>query len=274
MSENPLKQYFRRPAIYIKLPSNYMGYDSNVIDVPENGELPVYPMTAIDEITSRTPDAVFNGNAVADIVKSCVPAIKDPWSITSIDLDTVLVAIRVASNGENMDIMSTCPACNNEAKFGINLGTVLGHTHSFSYDKVLKVRDLEIKFKPMTYRQSNKNNMDQYEIQKNYLAIQEMQDEEIKAKESKRLLETLSKTMNDAFSETIEYIKTPETTVTNQDFIKEFLLNCDKRTNSAIMDFSVELKNSNQMQPLKMQCQSCQHIYDQQLILNITDFFA
>lgn len=46
-NNNPLKQYFRRPAVYIKLPSNGKNYTEGSLDMPENGELPVYPMTAI-----------------------------------------------------------------------------------------------------------------------------------------------------------------------------------------------------------------------------------
>ena len=79
MDNNPLKQYFRRPSVYMKLPSNGQGYPEGSLEMPENGELPVYPMTAIDEITARTPDALFNGTAVAELITSCVPNIKDPW---------------------------------------------------------------------------------------------------------------------------------------------------------------------------------------------------
>ena len=68
MSDNPLKQYFRRPAVYLKLPSGGLGYPEGTIDMPDTGELPVYPMTAIDEITSRTPDALFNGTAVVEVI--------------------------------------------------------------------------------------------------------------------------------------------------------------------------------------------------------------
>ena len=64
MSNNPLTQYFRQPAIYVKLPSNGQHYPEAALNMPANNELPVYPMTAIDEITYRTPDALFNGNAV------------------------------------------------------------------------------------------------------------------------------------------------------------------------------------------------------------------
>ena len=78
---NPLRQYFRRPAIYITLPSKGKYYPIGAVEIPEGGEIPVYPMTAIDEITSKTPDALFNGTAIAELIKSCIPAIKDPWAI-------------------------------------------------------------------------------------------------------------------------------------------------------------------------------------------------
>ena len=76
---NPLKQYFRRPAIYLRLPSEGKFYSQGAIDLPENKEIPIYPMTAIDEITTKTPDMLFNGTAVIEIIKSCVPNIKNPW---------------------------------------------------------------------------------------------------------------------------------------------------------------------------------------------------
>ena len=52
-TDNPLRQFFRRPALYLKLPSGGQGYSEGAIDFPDNGELAIYPMTAIDEITSR-----------------------------------------------------------------------------------------------------------------------------------------------------------------------------------------------------------------------------
>jgi hypothetical protein len=76
---NPLRKYFRQPAIHLRLPSGGKFYPDGVVDLPPNGEIPIYPMTAVDEIITRTPDALFNGSAVPDILKSCVPNIKDPW---------------------------------------------------------------------------------------------------------------------------------------------------------------------------------------------------
>ena len=88
---NPLSQYFRQPAIHIRLPSGGQFYPVGSINMPPNGELPVLPMTAVDEITYRTPDALFNGSAVISVIQSCVPAIRNAWVMPSTDIDAVQI---------------------------------------------------------------------------------------------------------------------------------------------------------------------------------------
>ncbi len=274
MNDNPLKQYFRRPSIYIKLPSGGQSYSTDVIDMPNGGEIPIYPMTAIDEITARTPDALFNGHAVAEIISSCVPCIKDPWQINNIDLDAIIMAIRVATSGEDMDIMSTCPKCNNEGKFGINLVKLLAEQKNIDYNKTLKVRDLEIKFKPLTYTDKNKTNLAQYEIQKMLVMLEDMDDPEEKKKLTSNAMKRLNDIMSETYTSTIEYIKTPETVVDNKEYIKEFLDNCDKNTSNAIKEFSTTLNEQNKLKPLHIRCTACSNEYEQPLVLNVTDFFV
>ena len=105
LPNNPLTQYFRQPAIYIRLPSQGKFYPNGSLNMPPNGELPVLPMTSVDEITYRTPDALFNGSATVSVIKSCVPNIRDPWVMPSADMDAVLVGIRIASYGHDMDMI-------------------------------------------------------------------------------------------------------------------------------------------------------------------------
>jgi hypothetical protein len=52
---NPLKQYFRQPAVYLNV-CRQQGqfWPQGSLEMPANKELPVLPMTAIDEITYRT----------------------------------------------------------------------------------------------------------------------------------------------------------------------------------------------------------------------------
>ena len=95
-SANPLRQYFRQPAIYLRLPTSGDHWPEGSINIPPNGELPVLPMTAIDEITYRTPDALFNGQAVVDVIQSCVPSIKNAWAAPAPDINALLTAVRIA----------------------------------------------------------------------------------------------------------------------------------------------------------------------------------
>ena len=152
MNTNPLSQYFRQPAIYIKLPSLGKYYPPGTIEMPETGDIPVLPMTAIDEITYRTPDALFSGQAVINVIQSCIPAIKNGWAIPSIDIDTILVGIRIASYGHEMDFSTTCPKCTHVADYGVDLRTVLDKITTPDYTQPIKSGDIEIYFKPMTYK--------------------------------------------------------------------------------------------------------------------------
>lgn len=274
MNHNPLKQYFRRPSIYIKLPSGGKYYDQTVIDMPEDGEIAVYPMTAVDEMTSRTPDALFNGHAVADIVKSCIPCIKDPWKINNVDLDALLMAIRVASNGEVMDVSSVCPKCQTEGTYGLNLVNLISEQKNIDYDRPLRIRELEIRFRPLTYSETNKNNLAQYEIQKMLVALNELTDEAEKQRLSSEAISRLNVLLNEAFASTIASITTPETVVTDPEYIKEFLYECDRQTNNAIRDEGMKLREMNRLKPFNIQCSNCQNTYEQEIVLNISDFFV
>src|SRR5210317_1267823 len=122
---NPLQKYFRQPAIYIKLPSEGRYWPQGSIEMTPNRELSVYPMTAMDEITNRTADGLFNGQSVVSVIQSCIPHIKDAWQVPSVDLDTILVSIRIASYGHEMEFESKCPHCQEPNQFGLDLRTVL-----------------------------------------------------------------------------------------------------------------------------------------------------
>jgi hypothetical protein len=124
-SLNPLRKYFRQPAIHLRLPSNGKFYPPGAIELPPNGEVPIYPMTAVDEIITRTPDALFNGSSIVEIIASCVPAIKDAWQIPAVDLNALLTAVRLASYGHEMDIASRCPSCQVIDNFTVDLRAVL-----------------------------------------------------------------------------------------------------------------------------------------------------
>jgi hypothetical protein len=274
LENNPLRQYFRRPSIYFKLPSGGRGYPPGIVNVPENGELPVYPMTAIDEMTVRTPDGLFNGDAINLLIKSCIPAVLEPLKLLTLDVDACIIAIKAAADDGKMEITTTCPACSEDTKFDINLMPLLNEISPLDYTEILKVGDLGVKFKSLMYADTNEMNLLQFQIQKTLYTIDQITED---SDQKQQIMTDAIKQMNELVlrmvSKSIEYIQTPETRVTDLAFIQDFLSNCERSVNTLIKDTSVRLREKNEIKPLDVTCPQCKHQYKQKVVLNATDFF-
>jgi hypothetical protein len=273
INNNPLKQYFRRPAVHLRLPSKGKYYADHVIDTPPSGELPVYPMTAIDEITVKTPDALFNGSAIPELIKSCVPDIKDPWAINNVDLDAVLISIKAATGSGEMDLDTVCPACEEESKYGLSLIGMLTQLKEGDYDSELIINDLKIKFRPLSYKEMNSASMNQFEVQKLFNSIEQVTDEREKAEKAKIAIMMITDLTMNLLANAIEYIATPSARVDETEYILDFLKNCDKESYNKIKDYHAKLKEDTTIKPLKLTCTSCNHNYEQPFTLNTADFF-
>ena len=273
LENNPLKQYFRRPAIYLKLPSLGKMYDSGVVDLPENSELPIYPMTAIDEITARTPDALFNGAAMVDIMKSCVPNIKNPWAINSVDLDAILIAIRAATNGNMLEIESTCPSCTEDASYNVNLIGLLSKIVVDEYNNNVTLDEMSVAFKPITYKSYNKLNLSQFELEKNVRKMNELTSDEERLQYSKDMMKQLNELTMLLVSESIDNITTPSFVVNEKEYILDFLHNCDRNSFVKLKEHTIKLREDAQLKPLPVKCIHCEHEYNQTIALNVSDFF-
>lgn len=272
---NPLSQYFRQPAIFIKLPSGGNFYPEGVLDMPPNRELPVYPMTALDEITYRTPDALFNGTAVISVMQSCVPNIKNAWAIPSMDVDTILTAIRIASFGHELEVACVCPKCNNRDDYTLDLRTALDLMRPPEYSRPMANGDLEIYFQPMDYKTLNDNNQLQFEEQRviQNLANSENLNDEDRVKKISEILRKITDMTVVAIGKSIGTIKTPTAMVSDQAQIADFLKNCDRNLFNQIRDKIISLKQEAELKPVAATCTACENKYEQSFTLDMTSFF-
>jgi len=274
-NHNPLQKFFRQPAIYIKLPSDGSYWPDGSLEIPQNRELPVYPMTAVDEISYRTPDALFNGQAVVDVLQSCVPAIKNAWYTPSIDLNSLLIAVRIASYGHDMQLESTCPHCNNTSEYELDMRVILDKVGRPNYDTTVKSQGIEVIFRPMNYQEQNQSNLAQFEQQKTISNITQSDlPEEEKIQQMTQIMKKLTELTVNALAFSIVGIRTPETLVTHPEHILEFLHNCDRETFAAIRDHAVDLRNQSEIQPLSITCSDCQKSYQQAINLDMANFFG
>ena len=274
-TNNPLRRYFRQPAIHVRLPSGGKYYPAGTLDMPPNGEIPILPMTAIDEITSRTPDALFNGSAVMDIMASCVPSIKDPWVMPMTDFNTLLVSVRLASYGHEMEISSTCPKCGHNHALTIDLRTVLDNLRSPDYNESVSSGDLTCYFAPMTYRQVNEVSRTNFEDQKIMQALSngDLTEEEKLAKLGDAFRKITELTIQ-SITQSISTIKTADAMVTDKESISEFLHNCPKHVFDQIRDHTVKLREATDLTPVSVTCDGCSEQYTQTFTLDMSNFFG
>ena len=251
---NPLTKFMRQPKIYITLPSLGQYWPANAIIIPENGQLPVYSMTAKDEIMFKTPDALLNGQAVVDVIQSCVPNIKNAWVCPSIDLDMILVAIRIATYGDKMKMTYNVPVVNEEIDYEINLHSFIDKIGQTQWIEQIPFEDnLTIFVKPLTYKHMSTISSKSFESTKMF---QIANDESIKESERIKLISESFKTLTDLTSDmvvnSIIKIKIDDADVTETRFIKEFIENSDKTVVDTIQKHINDLKSQNEIKPVQL----------------------
>lgn len=275
-NQNPLSGYFRQPAIYIKLPSNGRWWGENALDMPANQEIPVYPMSTKDEILLRTPDALLNGQGLVDVIHSCCPNIKNAWKMPSVDVDAALIAIRIATYGNNMSFDSKCLYCSEENTHEVDLGVPLGSLKCPDYSAPLIYKDLKIKFKPQHYFEVNKNNMLEFEEQKIIGLLNKIDmDPNEKAEQLSTAMDRLFEYGIAACTKSTEYIElTNGDRVDNPEFINEFYQNAEsaiiKKLQEKVAEFVAEAKPNG----LNLACQSCKKSYNIDLTFDYSNFFG
>jgi hypothetical protein len=273
-TDNPLRKYFRQAVIHLRLPSGGKFYPPGTLDLPPNGEIPILSMTAVDEITSRTPDALFNGSAVVNVLASCVPNIKDAWTIPAVDFNALLAAVRIASYGHEMEISSTCPGCGETHSYTIDLRWALDKIQMPDYDTPCVIGDLNCFFIPMTYQQMNEVSRVQYEDQK---LMQVMNSSETTEEEKMQKLGDAFKRITfltiHSIAQSIGAIKTSSAMVTDTQQIEEFLVNAPKDVFNRIKEHAIRLREATDLPPIDVSCDGCQNEYKQEFTLDMSNFF-
>jgi hypothetical protein len=276
ISNNPLAQHFRQPALYINLTSGGKYWPDGSIDIPENKTLPVYPMTTRDEITLRTPDALVNGTSVVEVLQSCVPNIKDAWKMPSVDVDSTLIAVRIASYGKYMTISSKCPKCNEEHDYDVDLNMVLDGVKMPKYADPVKLNNLSITLKPMSYQQISKSGNINLEEQKLIEALANPDiDEEVRKTEYHKHIEKMIDLNIDNVVNCTDFISIEDgPIVSDPAYIKEFYTNADGNVMRAIQAKIKEFSDEISIKPVDVSCDSCNHNFKLTIEFDYSSFFA
>jgi len=249
---NPLSAFMRQPKIYIRLPSNGEYWPEGSLQHSDTGEYPVYSMTAKDELLLNIPDALMNGQAVVDVIENCMPNIKNAWNMPNIDVDYILLAMRLATYGE---IMKTPIKIGNdlEMEYHVDIRVIMDSLlDQITWAPVIPIsEELTIFVKPLNYRQMTKTALQTFETQKILQAVNnEKLDEDEKVKIFKDSFKKLTGVTVGVIADSIYRIDTFDGSVENPKFIREFVENIDKEMFNIIQKHLEALKDQNTIKPV------------------------
>jgi len=254
LTPNPLTSFMRQPKIYITLPSRGEYWPEGSIEISETGEYPVYSMTAKDELMLKVPDAVMNGQAVVDVIQHCMPNIKNAWQMPSIDLDVILISIRLATYGEKM-VTPLNFGEDIEMEYTVDLRHVLDNlVNNITWDPVVAINDeLTVFVKPVNYKKISETAVKTFETQKIIqLANDEKLNEEQKLAAFKESFNKLSEVTLGVVEHSIARIDSSGGSTSDPRHIKEFIENSDKDVFNLIQAHLDKLKEINEIKPIRV----------------------
>lgn len=278
-SNNPLQGYLRSPKLYVLIPSG--GKFSNIESISDiSQELPIYPLTSMDETLLRNPDALLNGESMAKVITSCT-GIQNAYELTANDVDVILLAIRYATYGNDLEISTACPNCSAAVEKTVEIEpiletiTVLEDQYEIELDN-----GLQCFLKPYTLRDSQKAALSAFrETSELNNLINKEADEMSKLLTFNKSFQAMADLNIEILSNAIIRVIVPatedadEVIVTNDKHIEEWVRGISKQHADIIID---ELNIINELgitRGVQATCETCNNEFETKIEFNPSNFF-
>lgn len=259
---NPLSAHFRAPKMFTPLPSQGRFYSDDVVEMPETKELPVFSMTAKDEMIMKNPDALLNGEAVAQVIQSCVPNVKNARGMMSSDIDVLLVAIQGATYGDEVEVTAECPKCEEQQTGAASVEAAIETMGSLEESYIVNHGSLDIEIRPFTYSSTIQAGITNFQSTRSLQALADVTDEmerlrlfndnfkQIAELNFSLIVDSVAKiSVTDEDGETID--------VEDRDHIVEFLNNAENSVGKAIEQKIQDINSIGINHEMPMQCEKC-----------------
>lgn len=278
-TNNPLSGYFRAPKLYTKLPSAGRFYTDEVIDLNESKEVAVYALTAKDEAILKNPDALLNGEAVSQIIKSCVPQIHKPRKMLSSDIDTLLVAIQGATYGDDIDVKGKCPVCGTECTGIASVEAALETMNTLEDTYVFETASgLTIEVKPFSYESTIKAGIANFQSTRSLQSLASIEDE---LEQLKAFNNSFVRMANINFDLTVDAVASikgvdnegEEFVVTDITQIREFLENCESSIGKEIEKTIEQINKIGVNKKVQLECEE-HGAFEQEVGFDPVNFFT
>jgi hypothetical protein len=274
--QNPLSQYFRSIKLYLSLPSGVSYYAPGVVQFTESGEIGVMPMTGRDELILKNPDALLNGEAMVEVIASCVPSVKNVRALLTNDIDALITAIRYATYNDALESELSCPKCNHKNIFKLDLQYALDNMEKLESEYVVNLDSgVSVFVRPYAFPEILKSLHAQFERTKLSRALESetITDEQRSAVLNgafKELANTKFDLMTGAVIKVVDESK--GVNVTDKKFIREFLQNIDKKSADKVNDLIAEINEVGIKKTFIAKCEKCEHEWESEIDFNPVNF--
>lgn len=280
MSNNPLKGHFRAPKLFTRLPSSGAFYTDGVVEFSDTGEVEIYAMTSRDEVLMRNPDALLNGESVAQIITSCAPQVKRPRELLGADVDALMVAIQGATYGDEVRVETACPECGNTVVGAGSVQASLATMNEVPQDiKVETENGLVIELRPVTYETTIAAGVSNFQNARSMQSIADIEDdlEKLKAfNESYIKMAELNflVILDSIYSISGKDENDEEFIVTDRANIREYMENVETDIGKRVTEQVNLLQEAGIDKSVRIQCQeeSCGHIFETNLEFDPVNF--
>ena len=282
MSNNPLQKHFRRPALWVKLPTLGRWYRDGAVNFNEEQQVRIFGLSAKDDIMLNTPDALLNGHALETVIQSCVPDVRDVKKLLQPDLDSIFLGIKAATNNGKFEIERKCEACGHDNNFEVQCARLIDMTtYVEDSDTIIMIgNDLRVRIAPYSYEMRTMLIQKQLEEQRTLTAIEkdeQIVDDMVRADILARSIDKLAtltfKLVAQSIS-AIEMLGQDAMVVTDSDHISEWLQNIDKNTADAVIEAVNNLNNIGPPKETDAQCSQCGHRWKEKLTFDPALFFT
>jgi len=275
---NPLAGHFRQPKLYMKLPSGGLFNTDEDLDFPESKEVAVFPMTAKDEILMKNPDALLNGEAVVQVIKSCVPSVLKPQELTNIDVDAILMGIQSATYGDEMEVTAKCKNCEDKELTGTtSIQDSLDQIQPLEEINIAEWEGLKVALRPVKYKSTIEAGLINFQTTRSLQGISELPDDMDKLQIFNETFNRIAVLNFNLIADSIEKIIMQEgeetIEVTDREHIIEFLNNCEASIGKKIEEQSSKISTNGIKKEIQFLCEDCEEVTESTIVLDPVNFF-
>lgn len=275
-TNNPLERYYRTEALSITLPSRGRWFG---VEIPTtvNGEVGILPMTAGDELVLKNPDALLNGSAVEQVIRSCVPALAGIKTLPMCDVEAILLAVKAASYGDGLEYEDKCPNCG-EVCVGAKSIRMLLESMTFLEDRYpVRITDEMVTYlRPITFDNQTRLSLATFDEAMKFQALSRRED--VSEEEKRVFMDGTMARIRDLNTrmilDSIEKIVVPEGEVVDRHHIMGWLTNAPSGNIRTIEEALKVINNAGVVKSEEVTCGHCGHEWEMSITVDPSHFFG